>query len=500
MPSRAIRLLALLALAWVAAAGVAVAAPTTELTRRYRGLITKTDFPSDFPMGAPVSFVMTVDPEQQVLVSAIARFNGFEYRTTGPRPLANVGSSGGLSLYYASSMDVAGPTVGAFVPWIMTFVLRHPSGPVFSTDPFVDAQPFIFADLYQGAVGASGLTLEPPPSAAPSLVDLNGDGGGDALLYDPNTGHWSRQISQPNGGFVEQSQGSSAPGWSILPANFNGDALTDFFLFNTSTGQWAKMLTGASGFTAQATGGWWPGWQRYVMDLDGDGLSDLFLHDPATGVWFKCVSTPTGFSYTQGGWNPGWELYRVRLNGDAFGDLMLFSRATGRWFWALGAAGGGFTYPVSEVWFTGWQLYPGDFNADGLSDVLLHDPASGVYVVATTNVSGFAYQQGAWSLGWTPYPADFNGDGKDDLFLHAASTGNWFQLISDGAGNFTNVGGQTWSLGWNLYPTDLNADNRADIVLYDPATGTWYQARNFSNGVFTYASGTWATGLRVIVR
>jgi hypothetical protein len=334
----------------------------------------------------------------------------------------------------------------------------------------------------------------------PPFVYLDSGSGGDAFLYDAATGHWSHQISQPGGGFVEQAQGNWDPGWSVLPAHFNDDGLTDFFLYNTSSGQWFRMLTNGTGFTTQASGFWWPGWERYAIDLDGDGLSDFFLYDPATGVWFKCLSTPTGFTYIQGGWNPGWEVYPMRLNAGAVGDLFLISRATGRWFWVLGEAGGGFTYPVTDAWFPGWQLYPGDFNGDGLTDLLLHDPPTGIYFVAQAGESGFTYQQGSWSLGWQPHVADFDADGRDDLFLHDPVTGVWFQMISDGAGNFTNVGGQTWSLGWSVLPTDLNGDGRTDLVLYDPATGAWYQARNLVNGTFTYSSGNWVSGLTVITR
>jgi len=355
----------------------------------------------------------------------------------------------------------------------------------------------ILVSSYQGPGGILILNVRSIPSP---LVYLDSDTRGDALLYDPATGDWSRQISLADGGFVEQNQGSWAPGWSVLPARFNADALTDFFLYNTTTGQWAKMLNSGTAFAIESTGGWWPGWQRFAMDLDGDGISDFFLYDPATGVWFKCVSTQTGFTYQQGGWNPGWELYPMTLNGDALGDLFLVSRTTGRWFWVLGQNGPGFTYPVTETWFPGWQFYPGDFNGDGLTDILLHDPPTGIYFVATNTGPGFTYVQGGWSLGWQPYVADFNADGRDDLFLHDPATGMWFEMISNGLGHFTNAGSQTWSLGWTLSPTDVNGDSRADIVLYDPLTGVWYQARNLVSGMFTYNSGTWAPGLTIITR
>ena len=103
-------------------------------------------------------------------------------------------------------------------------------------------------------------------------------------------------------------------------------------------------------------------------------------------------------------------------------------------------------------------------------------------------------------MGWTPHVADFNGDGKDDLFLHDQSTGAWYEMISNGAGGFTNAGGQTWSLGWQLHFSDLNGDGRADMVLYASPSGAWYQARNLTLGSFSYTNGSWSAGLIVITR
>jgi len=334
-------------------------------------------------------------------------------------------------------------------------------------------------------------------ATAPPLLDLDGDDIGDVFAHDPSSGEWWRELSQAGGGF-EEGQGNWDANWSVLPARFDADKRTDVFLFNTTTGAWARMLNNGTGFTTQATGGWWPGWQRHALDLNGDGITDFFLYDPATGVWFQCVSTPGGFNYTQGGWDPNWEIHPMRLNADAFGDLFLISRTTGRWFWVLGDGANGFTYPVSETWFPGWVIYPGDFNGDGLTDFLLHDPPTGIYFVAATGPSGFTYTQGGWSLGWTPWVADLNGDGTDDLFLHDPATGNWFQMISNGAGGFTNVGGETWSLGWTLHVSDFNGDGRADLLLYHPVTGVWYQARNLTPGVFTYSTGTWNPGLTAL--
>ncbi len=332
-------------------------------------------------------------------------------------------------------------------------------------------------------------------------VDLNGDGSGDALIYDPATGSWSRQISQIGGGFSEQSNGGWAPGWTVLPGDFNSDTLTDVFLHNASSGQWFKLFNVGGDYTTGSTGYWWPGWQKFVLDLNGDSVSDLFLYDLGTGHWFKAISTPSGFTYYDGWWSPGWEVTPMNLNGDAFGDLFLINRITGQWFWVFGQTGGGFTYPKVGYWAPDWALYPGDFNGDGLGDLFLYRPDAGEHYVAINNGAGYTYTAGyGWTAGWTPYVGDFDGNGVDDLFLYSAATGVWFQMISDGVGGFSVGGNQTWTTGWQLYPTDLNGDGRTDLLLYDPASGLWYQARNLVTGSFSYSSGTWATGLTIITR
>ena len=348
-----------------------------------------------------------------------------------------------------------------------------------------------------GAIGSGPykLTLERNPG-----VYLDTDENADVFTYSGSAGYWVRNSSNGFGGFIDAA-GSWNPGWSVRPGDFNADGLTDFFLFNTSSGQWFRMVNnGSNGFTAQATGFWWPGWERYILDLNGDGNSDFFLYDPATGVWFRCITTPDGFLYEQGGWNPNWEIYPMKLNHDLLDDLFVINRTTGRWFWVVGEDLG-FSYPVSETWYPGWVLYPGDFNGDGLDDLLLHDPPTGTYFVAFNDDPQFTYAQGGWSLGWTPHVADLNGDGSDDLFLHAASTGKWFHMISNGAGAFTNAGGETWSLGWNVHVSDFNGDLLADILLYEPSSGTWYTALNTGPGTFDYYSGVWAPpNLQVVVR
>ena len=219
------------------------------------------------------------------------------------------------------------------------------------------------------------------------IVDLNGDGNGDVLTYNPSTGAWARQVTLTGGGF-STTLGNWQPGWTVTPVRFNADALTDFFLFNPNSGAWSKLINNGTGFTTQATGVWWHGWQRDVMDFDGDGDSDIFLYDPATGQWFKSLSTPTGFDYVQGAWNAGWEIYPMALNSDARGDMFLFDRTTGRWFWVLSEADGSFTYPQVGYWATDWMLHAGDFDGDGRGDWFLYRPDAGNTTWHSTTARG----------------------------------------------------------------------------------------------------------------
>jgi hypothetical protein len=339
------------------------------------------------------------------------------------------------------------------------------------------------------------------------VIDFDGNGSGDVLVQETQTGQWSWQLYQQTGGFLGSAGGNQGVNVTTTTMVHTDDARTDAFRFNSVTGEFGAFFNDGSSFGFYGNGGaWWPDWQRHVLDLNGDRKSDMFLYDPATGVWFQCSWGP-GFlipqqivtSCRQGGWNPGWEIYPMRLNNDAFGDFFLINRTTGRWFWALGtgADSWSFTYPVTETWFTGWNIHPGDFNGDGLSDLLLHDPGTGVYFVAMNTGAGFTYTSNGWAVAWKPIVADLNGDGKDDVFRHDPATGNWSPMISDGAGGFTKVGTGTWSLGWQIHPTDFDGDGRADFLLYHPGTGVWYQARTTGPGTFAYTTGTWKPGLTI---
>src|SRR5215210_6328659 len=77
--------------------------------------------------------------------------------------------------------------------------------------------------------------------AWPRLLDLNGDGLGDAFLYNKATGGRRFEVKNSTTGFTE-SINSWDPGWQIYPANLNRDQYTDFFLYDPTRGFWIQAV------------------------------------------------------------------------------------------------------------------------------------------------------------------------------------------------------------------------------------------------------------------
>jgi FG-GAP-like repeat/NHL repeat len=342
----------------------------------------------------------------------------------------------------------------------------------------------------------------------PHLLDLDGDRGGDVLLYKPLfNGSVSASSWQLNSrlatGFTAASGNIWDPFWQVYPANLNADGFTDLLLYDPVRGLWVQAINhdGDGTFTYTA-GNWDHNWTIVPADLDGDGLTDMFVYNVTTGVWVKCfVDGSGGFKgYAAGNWDPGWTFYTADLNGDGRDDFFLYNRVSGVWVEAFSRAGlDTFDYPASGRWDPGWQVIPADLNGDGRTDLFLLN-AAGVHVSALSRTTGnFDYASGPqWSPGWSVTAGDLDNDGLIDLFLYNSATGVWVEAFSDGAGGFSYASGQ-WDPGWSVAMTDLNEDGRGDLIL-SRADGTWVQATNTGAATFTYASGNWGAGWTVYSR
>lgn len=334
--------------------------------------------------------------------------------------------------------------------------------------------------------------------ATEGAVDLNGDAGGDAFRYNVTTGAWSMDFSDRAGRFFSR-QGVWSPNWIVRAADFDGNGRTDFFLYNRTDGLWFKVLSDGLGGFIYYGGQWDPGWDTYIVDLDGNGRSDVFVYSPARGIWVTCISTGDGtrdFAYGVGTWSADWQIHPIDMNGDGRQDLFLYNPADGWAFRALSDGAGGFTY-LGQRWSTGFRVFVGHFNADRLGDVFLY-AGDGTWFIAMNTGSGYSYTTGRWDPDWTLHRGDYNVDGIQDIFLHRANTGHWFQALSDGAGNFTYVGGLWDPRVFEIFATDLNGDRRGDILLYDPANGDWFQLLTTTPGNFTVGSGNWGTGWTIV--
>ena len=241
--------------------------------------------------------------------------------------------------------------------------------------------------------------------------------------------------------------------------DFNGDGKPDYVLYKASTRQTAiwylnnnVYIGGASGSTLLA------GWGLAgLADFNRDSHPDYALFNPITdqtAIWY--LSGPTRIGSADGpGLPSGWELAATAdFNGDGKPDYVLCkasTRQTAIWYLNDGVFVSGGYGPSLP---TGWSLIGvGDFNRDGHPDYALFNPVTGQ--TAISYLSGRTFTGGAYGptvpSGWALVAtADFNGDGKPDDVLYKASTRQtaiWY------LNNNVYVGsayGPTLPAGWSL--------------------------------------------------
>ncbi len=348
------------------------------------------------------------------------------------------------------------------------------------------------------------VTITQGPGGQQPIIDFDGNGLGDALLYNASSGAWSmRQTSAP-GSFTEASSSVWGTNWTIRAANFDGNAFADLLLYNQSTGQFVKATGLGNGQFTYYGYMWADGWQPTIVDLNGDGLSDVFLYNSTSGSWFRCLTAPgaSDFVYTTGLWAPGWQVYPADFNADGRADLFLYNGNasadpnSGRWFRVLSETDGSFTYVEGDIrWANGWQITPGDFDGDGRSDMFLYR-GDGRWFRVTFTATGAVYAGGTWAGGWTVYAGDFNGDRLSDLFLYNTVNGQWFVVTNDPSGVVGYFAG-IWAPQWTIQVSDLNADGVSDLLLDNVSNGSWFQAITLAPGLFSYNTGNWGAGWTV---
>ncbi len=201
-----------------------------------------------------------------------------------------------------------------------------------------------------GSVQIAGLVLVVVQAGSmPAGLDLNADGSGDVVRYDPVSGAWTGELGDSLGGFRRIS-GIWRPGWDIHAGSFDDDGFSDVLLYNPALGEWVKAFNDGMGGFRLLSSFIEAGLIVDVADLDDDSLSDIVLYDPTTGRSATGRSLPSGgFDFVRGVWPIGWEAHLADLNDDGRDDVFLYDPAFGQWYQLISDGRGGFTYAGTSV-------------------------------------------------------------------------------------------------------------------------------------------------------
>jgi hypothetical protein len=255
-----------------------------------------------------------------------------------------------------------------------------------------------------------------PAQGLTTLIDYDGDGISDAVLFRPSNGTWYiGQSSTQSGISIPWGNGQDIP----VAGDYDGDGRTDIAVFRPSNGTWYIRYSA----TGQTTAFQWGNGQDIPVpaDYDGDGRTDIAVFRPSNGVWYIWLSS------TQSSTSAQWA---------STGDI-----------------------PV-----------PADYDGDGKADLAVFRPSNGVWYIRTSSTLTLA------TVGWgnggdIPVPADYDGDGKTDVAIFRPSTGTW-HIYFVGTGLMTAI---QWGNGKDIpVPGDYDGDGKFDVAVFRPSTGTWY--------------------------
>ena len=370
------------------------------------------------------------------------------------------------------------------------------------------AAPNTTASQRVGVISVAGVdvTITQRPAGAKPFLDLNGDGIGDAVLYDTVTGQFKMFTGTP-GAFSELTAGTWAKDWTVLKARFNHDAFDDLLLYNKVNGLWFKALNlGNGGFSFYGYR-WAPGWTPVVGDWNGDGASDVFLYNKTNGTWFRAMTVAAGadFVYIPGTWAPGWNLFTGDFDRSGTDDIFLYNSNastdpnSGRWFRVMTLPDGSLTYVAGDLrWANNWQLTVGDWDGDGRDDLFLYRSAGQWFRVFFTAASAL-YVGGTWDPGLQVFAAQFTRDSRDDLLRYNPVNGETYTVISEAGGTMTEYF-TPWIPGVVLNISDFTADGISDVLIYNPADGTVYQANTITPGTWSHdPCDAWPTSMTTVV-
>lgn len=355
--------------------------------------------------------------------------------------------------------------------------------------------------------------------------DWDGNGMGDLLVYQNNTGDtwWHKNSGDYRfttvieEDLITKSQLANTNA-ILLPGDYNADGFTDILFFDPTTknNKWYRNnadqnFTNLS-FTSlenliptdslQNNGRFIP------SDYNGDGLTDIFFYKKSSGFNRLFINTTIengNFSFKSVGTNGlipntdidnGTDLYPFDLTNDGLVDLLWYDKVTGSNHWFENINGQSFE-PAQNNLISQDSLKNGskidfnDFNADGLTDVFWYDNASGK--------TRFYYNKGNKQftkvdhvLATSPIAnsngelisIDLNGDQKADLLYYNKSNGNNKWYFNDGKCDFSRALNPSSPLisGYEnpILPSDIDGGTALQFGAFDKGIVDvfWYNNAN----------------------
>lgn len=348
-------------------------------------------------------------------------------------------------------------------------------------------------------------------------VDYNGDGGGDLILYNAQSGAaWvgTGQLSTSDGPVTRSL--TEAPGgtpWAIgarlVSGDFDADGFSDLLVYGANGSVSirygrpdATLVEFVPGRTL-----WNSGSQLTPGDFNGDGYTDVLVVQSSGAMEIRYGGKDRGLRFaaqSQRQVAAGSKAYVGDFNGDRLDDVLLYG-SNGSVDLLYGQASDGLRLATAahDQYNAGHSFTVADFNGDGRSDALVYGTDGAVEVRYGQAADGLRFapsSQTTWNPGHTLLAGDYNGDGFDDVLIYATSGAAEIRYGQSGdALRFSPQSVAAWSPGHKLVTNDFNGDGKTDVLIQSAADDVEIRFGQTSDGLL-FAPGIttrWNPGLTV---